>query len=426
MATAQVLRRGVPASAVALLTLAVAAVLAAAGAPAYAQPGCLPPGQVIAATPWAQKTLAPERVWPLATGVGVVVAVLDSGVDAAHPQLQSHVQPGADFLTDRRRPGTSDCVGHGTAVASLIAAQPADGTGFRGIAPDATILPVTVSEKEGLREDEQGRALSPADFAEALRWAVSQGATVVNLSVTFFADYPEVRDAVRFALDSNVVVVAAVGNLGRDANPTPYPAAYDGVIGVGAIDVTGQVLPESGHGPFVGLVAPGDQIVAATPGHGHATWRGTSFATPFVAGVAALVRQYWPTLTARQVAERLYATASPAPGGPGSPYYGHGIIDPYRAVTERLAAGPPRAAPSPVAPGVDPFAVADRAQSQQRWRTALIASGAGGVIAVAVVTMLAVRRSGRRQHWRPTRAQPLRPQPEDMDDGPAELFDVLR
>lgn len=409
-------------------------------APAYAAPRCLEPGKLLAPVPWHQKLLAPERAWPLATGAGVTVAVLDSGVEGRHPQLRGQVSAGADFLnaakpaakpaasgraaprTSRPNRGDTDCVGHGTAVASLIAARSAEGTGFQGVAPGASILPVVVSEKQGVTDREQGRATPPAEFAKALRWAVAQRARVVNLSVTFYSDHAEVRSAVQFALERDVVVVAAVGNLGGDGNPVPYPAAYPGVIGVGAIGGSGQVLPESGHGSFVDLVAPGDAIVAATLRSGHTTWRGTSFAAPLVAGSAALVRQYWPELDARQVADRLVATASPAPGGRNSPYYGNGVVDPYRAVTERFAPETARRAVDAVRYEPDHAAQQREQRQRQQWRGAVTVAGVGGGATLLVVAGAVALRNGRRRGWRPGRARPL-PVAPDVGDAPVRLFD---
>jgi type VII secretion-associated serine protease mycosin len=404
--------------------LATGILLLAPPPPAAAQGACVQPGEVIKPVPWHQKLLAPDRVWPLATGAGVKVAVLDSGVDANYPQLTGRVLPGQDFLYAKGGRGDKDCVGHGTAVASLIAAKRSADTGFRGLAPDAIILPGVVSEQESA--DQQGQsAVTPAEFANAIRWAVGQGAKVINLSLTFKVDYPEVREAVRAAVASDVVVVAAAGNAGRDGNPTPYPAAYDNVIGVGAVDQTGTVLPESGTGTFVDLVAPGDAIVAATPGHGHQAWRGTSFATPLVAATVALVRQYWPTLTAKQVTERLLATASPAPGGAQSARYGRGMVDPYRAVTERLISPAPKVKPTPIVRQVDPAEVERDRRARYQRRTALIVGTAATVIAALGMGGMWIRRRGRLQQWQPFRTALPPPPTEDPGEAPRQLFEEV-
>lgn len=392
-----------------------------AAVPGAARIDCLEPGPVLAPVPWAQKLLAPERAWGLADGAGVTVAVLDSGVDGSHPQLAGHVLRGRDFLNPGDGPGDRDCAGHGTAVASIIAGQVADDTGFRGVAPGVRILPVIVSERGG---DDQGGGVTPARFGAALRWAVDQGADVVNMSLSFAGDNPAVRTAVEYAARRDVVLVAASGNNARDGNPTPYPAANDGVLGVGGVDESGLVLGESGHGSYVDLVAPGEGITAATPRRGHAAgWKGTSFAAPFVSATAALVRQKHRDLSAARVAERLTATASPAPAGRNSPYYGAGVVDPYRAVADRLVTPAPRAEPTPIARHVDAAQVArERAEGRLRERALWLAGGALWLI-LLVLLAVGVHRWGRRQRWRPARAAPIRPPPDDAHDAPVKLFE---
>jgi subtilisin family serine protease len=153
--------------------------------------------------------------------------VIDSGVDRRHPQLSGRVLAGTDYL-DPGDDGTRDCAGHGTGVASVIAAAPRAGVAFRGLAPGARILPVRVSEQQVVDGRESGRTVSAAVFARAIRWAVDQGADVLNLSVVLYADDPAVRAAVAYAAERDVVVVAAAGNLHAEGDPRPYPAAYAG------------------------------------------------------------------------------------------------------------------------------------------------------------------------------------------------------
>ena len=415
--------RALAGAAVGLIGVALGVVGVPATA-ALAQAACVQPGNVIKPVPWAQKLLAPERVWPLTTGAGIKIAVLDSGVDAKHPQLgDARVLQGDDFLYTRNGPGNHDCVGHGTAVASLMVAKQSAETGFRGFAPDATVVPVIVSEKEGEDKQSQDSAVTPAVFAEAMRWAVDQKVKVMNLSLAFKSDYPEVRDAVKYAVSKDVVVIAAVGNFGADGNPTPYPAAYDDVIGVGAIDQNGEVLKTSGRGTFVDLVAPGDGIVAATPGHGHAAWSGTSFAAPFVSATAALVRQYYPQLSAKQVAARLLATASPAPGGPISQQYGRGVVDPLRAVTEQLGSPTPSTRPTPIVRSVDPETVEREHEAAHLNQVSLRIGAGAAIVALLALGAMLVRRSGRRQRWNPVRADPVVIADDDPEDAPTRLFD---
>lgn len=234
---------------------------AAARAPAAACPGpARQPAPAPAGVPWTLQRYDQNRLNALADGRGIVVAVIDSGVDARNPQLQGAVQAGPDQLDG----GDSalDCVGHGTGVAGIIAARPVAGSPFHGLAPAATILALRVSELvEGEDGSTTGRRGTPAGLAAAIHDAVSRGAKVINLSLVSYRDDEVVRDAVRFGVAHDVVVVAAAGNGAEQGNRTPYPAAYDGVVGVGAIGPDGRRVPTSQTGPYVDLVAPGSQVV---------------------------------------------------------------------------------------------------------------------------------------------------------------------
>ncbi|RZU72816.1 type VII secretion-associated serine protease mycosin [Micromonospora kangleipakensis] len=389
--------------ALAVLAAVVTAVLPAPPAAARAAPACsAPPAPVrpVVDQPWPQQRYAPDRLTPLATGAGVVVAVVDSGVDRRHPQLAGRVLDGADFL-DPGGDGTRDCAGHGTGVASIVAAAPRPGVAFRGLAPDARILPVRVSEQQVVDGRESGRTVGAADFARAIRWAVDHDADVLNLSVVLYADDPAVRSAIAYAVRRNVVVVAAAGNLHDSGDPRPYPAAYDGVLGVGAIGADGVRSPFSQTGPYVDLVAPGGDVLMAAPGQGHHPAEGTSYAAPFVAATAALLRQYRPELTGSEVARRIVGSTDPAPGrGDG---YGAGVLNPYRAVTETpgpVTGRPGRAAALPVG-GTDPAAAAHRARRATARHRALLVAGVAGATATVLVLLAVVLPRGARRRWRP-------------------------
>ena len=355
-------------------------------------------------TPWEDQVYAPGRLATFATGRGVRVAVIDSGVDAGHPQLRENVGAGRDFLHGEPD-GRKDCLGHGTAVASIIAARPSRDTGFQGVAPDAEIVPIRISEQteidgDGDGVDDRG---TPAQFAAAIDFAVDQDVQVINLSLVMTTDNALVEQAVARALASGVVVVAAAGNRGgdKDGNPTPYPAAYPGVIGVGAVTADGTRAPYSQHGKYVDLVAMGDGVTVAARAGGHRVDQGTSFAAPFVAGTAALIRQRFPELTPAQVEQRLEATADPAPGGTRSDDYGFGLLNPYRAVTQSLGpATRPTAAPKVMHPE-DPavVALAQRRENAQNRALVFAAVGAGLVLLIAAVAVIA--RRGRRRGWQP-------------------------
>jgi membrane-anchored mycosin MYCP len=366
------------------------------------------PSATTTAVPYAQQLYDVDHLAPMATGAGIRVAVIDSGVDTKHPQLRARgaVTAGRDFLRDAAD-GRQDCNGHGTMVASLIAARKVPGTPFHGLALDATIVPVRVSEQtETADGTEVGDAASVQRFAEAIAWAADPDggdADVINLSLTTRTDNPDVRDAVATAIKRGVVVVAATGNDGakQRGNPTPYPADYPGVIGVGAVDNTGQVLAFSGHGRFVDIVAPGERLTAAARRGGQTEFAGTSAATPLVAATAALILQRYPGSTPDQVTQRIIATADPSPAGGFSGEYGYGILNPYRAVTESLNTAP---RPTRTVEAVRPADPAELAALQRRAasrRTALIFAGAGGSAALLIGLTAATIRAGRRRGWHP-------------------------
>jgi len=372
-------------------------------APARAEASCTPPpapGQQITGVPWPQARYDLRRLTGIADGAGITVAVIDSGVDAAHPQLAGAVLPGEDLLSPGGT-GRSDCVGHGTAVASIIAAAPAAGTDFAGVAPRARILPFRVTEREVVDGHPQGRDAPPGGLARAIRDAAGH-AQVINLSLAQEEDDPQLRAAIGYAVARDVVVVAAAGNEHRDSgtDPPSYPAGYPGVLGVGAIDQNGVRLARSQVGGYVSLVAPGSGVVAAAPGEGLARYDGTSFAAPFVAATAALIRGYYPGIHADEVVARILATTDPAPGGRPSAAYGYGILNPYRAVTDQLATGlPPVSRPAALAPPAGPGAPVP---SPARGTALLLALG--GILLASLIGLVAtVLPHGAARHWRPGR-----------------------
>ncbi|GIG55885.1 type VII secretion-associated serine protease [Longispora fulva] len=396
------------------LPIAVALLAVAVASPAAAAP---PPGAChdpegpharIQQVPWAQQTLDPRRAWPYSRGAGVLVAVIDSGVDADHPQLRrpGKVRPGRDFHLPGALPGAFDCVSHGTAVASIIGADPVPDVGFHGVAPDAELLAVRISDRDVGDRGELLR-INPQAVADGIRYAADQGARVINLSLAGQSDFPAIREAVAYAVARDALVVAAAGNAQRDAGELPsFPAGYDGVLGVGAVDINGARLPDSQIGGYVGLVAPGAKVVGATRVDGHAYLDGTSFAAPFVAGTAALVRAAWPALSAPEVARRLKATASPARGGRDSRAFGAGLVDPYRAVTDGLDLARPTTRPGYVARPPDQARLDREARDRHVLTTARGLAGVAGGTGALVAVLAAVFARGRRRGWRPGWAVP--------------------
>ncbi|WP_424184567.1 type VII secretion-associated serine protease mycosin [Actinokineospora sp. G85] len=410
------------------ITVALAAAFLAAASPsATAAPpegACRdaePAHPVVQELPWAQRLFDLASTWRHSTGAGVTVAVVDSGVDAEHPQLRGRVLPGRDFFLVGELRGDFDCGSHGTAAASIVVAAPAPGVGFRGVAPDARVLPVRITDRE-LNESGEPVPINPDAVAAGIRHAADQGAKVINLSLSGYGDFRAIREAVHHAQAKDALVVAAVGNRQESGSWPSFPAAYDGVLGVGSVDNAGARAQGSQVGDYVDLVAPGVDVLAATRVGGHDYWSGTSFAAPFVAGTAALVRAAHPRLTAPQVAERLLATAAPARGGPDSPEYGAGLVDPYRAVTERLSDRGPLALPVVAPPPVDPAAVREAAWWRDTGASAKLGAGlVAVVIAVAAVLAWMLPR-GRRGRWAPRRAPGPRAARVREEQVPDEVF----
>lgn len=340
--------------------------------------------------PWAQRALGFSNVWPLTQGKGVTVAVVDSGVDYSR-QLAGRVT-----AIDLTKTGLADCVGHGTAVAAIIAASDlqAQGMPFEGVAPAARILSVKVNA-----EDTGSNLL----LAEGIRAAATLGAQVINVSITS-RDTPALRSAVEFALGKNVVIVAAGGNDGTSTGTGPfYPASYPGVLSVGAVDESGALAPFSDRKSRVAVTAPGVNVTSAFPGgYQQDDLTGTSYATPFVSGVVALMRSLYPQLTAQQVVARIEATAD---GGTG-PGTGYGLVSPVEAVTAILGgqSGQPGPSPSPLATA--PVPVSRTLPPDPTTGVALAAVGGSLGVAALVVIGAVIGSAGRRRRWRSGRPRP--------------------
>lgn len=299
---------------------------------------------------WALDMMRTPTAWNSATGAGVVVAVIDSGVDSTHPDLRGALVAGKNTRSDRGdySDPTSDPNGHGTHVAGIIAARSGNGEGISGVAPDAAIMPVKALDAEG--------AGFMSDVLEGIVWAADRGADVINMSLGG-PDATFTASAVSYAQSKGVVVIAAAGNEG--SSQLMYPAALPGVLAVAAVDQDGQPAGYSNHGAsWVDVAAPGTQITSTLPGGRYAAWSGTSMATPQVAGVAALIRSVAPAADAAAV---IMATAYDA-GSPGHDRaYGTGVVDAAAAVSRVAPALSPAAeSPTSEAPTAQP---ALRAQS---------------------------------------------------------------
>ncbi|MFE0253750.1 type VII secretion-associated serine protease mycosin [Streptomyces sp. NPDC059010] len=294
--------------------------------------------------PWALQRVMLDELWKQSMGEGVRVAVIDTGVDVKNPQLTPavDVKSGRNFLPPNLKDdngnkiergsenGTTDMVGHGTKVAGIIAARPAKGTGFVGLAPKATIIPIQQNDAEG-----HGDTTS---LARAINYAANEAkAKVINISQdTANAVKPssKLEQAVKNALAKGIVIVASAGNDGLGGNlKKTYPASYDGVLAVAAADRNNERAYFSQSGEFVDVAAPGVDMVSTVPIGGHCSDNGTSFSAPYVAGVAALIKAKHPTWTQEQITAQIMQTAERSIPGHDR-LVGWGVVDPVRALTE--------------------------------------------------------------------------------------------
>ncbi len=273
-----------------------------------------------------------DRVWANQKGSPeVVVAVIDSGIDASHPEFAGRLVPGYDFTEkEPKAGGTEDGYGHGTHCAGVIGAAAGNGTGIAGIAPGCKLMPVRIFNNSG--NTTTGAATA------AVIWAVDHGAKVINASWGSTLVNQASHDSYQYALDKDVVFVAAVGNSGKN-DAKSYPGASPGVIGVSATNASDRWASFSTWGDWVSLAAPGEGILSTYPmskGNGYRIMQGTSMAAPLVAGAAALVRSQYPHLTQAQVKARLEKTAKDVIQPGIDPYSGHGRVDVARAILDPL------------------------------------------------------------------------------------------
>jgi subtilisin family serine protease len=288
-------------------------------------------------------------VWGATTGTGVTVAVIDSGVDPDHPDLKGNLLPLIDEVAARGRKDVSagrdyagkDGNGHGTHVAGLIGATANDGYGIRGAAPGVKILPIKVTSAQGETDD--------VTISKGIFDAVDQGAHVINLSIGGPDPSLLLLEALNYAFARGVTVVIAAGNEARDVN---YPAAFDGVIAVGALTNTGLVTSYSNRGPKLVICAPGGgksgswegpALYATTPTYpcyitqtegnsqSFGLLAGTSMATPLVTAAVALILAKEPGLAPAQVRTRLAATATDLEASGYDERSGFGALDAKRA-----------------------------------------------------------------------------------------------
>jgi subtilisin len=251
--------------------------------------------------PWGVSRVEAPPAWEAATGAGVKVGIIDTGVDLNHPDLKPNLRAGVNLLRPGRPP--QDDNGHGTHVAGILAAA-RNRRGVVGVAPGAELYVVKAFDSTG-----NGRLSS---ILEGLDWCAGRGVRVVNLSFGMLHDSLALKRAVEKAYAAGVFLVAAAGNLGR-ADSVTVPGRYPQVVAVSALTREGGLAPFSSFGPEVDVIAPGENILSTYPG-GYRTLSGTSMAAPHVSGVAALALELEPRLTPAALRQLLRSRCRPVPG----------------------------------------------------------------------------------------------------------------
>jgi membrane-anchored mycosin MYCP len=336
---------------------------------------CVFGGDIIKSTPWSLQRVLLDQLREQATGKGVTVAVIDTGVDDSNAQLRGAMAAGGkDYVG--KTDGTEDIEGHGTRVAGIIAARGIKGTGFAGIAPEAKILSLRYTGAE----EKQGDS---GTMSAAISDAVAKGAKIINISsdTAKKQDNAKLRSAVAAAVNAGALIVAASGNDGADGKSAKtYPASYPGVLAVAASDRNDERAFFSQAGDFVDIAAPGVGMVSTVPKGGQCTADGTSFAAPYVAGVAALLKEKHPTWSAAQITARIQESAQRPGRGPNR-YLGWGVVDPVAALSDESTPGTTPQPDPPVKAGSGeaiPMAVTmGETEAEQERRVATYVMGAG-------------------------------------------------
>ncbi|MFD2372056.1 S8 family peptidase [Brevibacillus sp. GCM10020057] len=265
---------------------------------------------------WNLPLIGMEQSWDVSEGSNdVIVAVVDTGVDMNHPEFKGKLVKGYNVLEDNDKP--QDDNGHGTHVSGIIAARTNNRDGIAGMTWKSKLMPI-----KAIGADGSGSAV---DIARGIYWATDHGAEVINLSVGNYTSSAVLKEACRYAYDHNVVMVAASGN---DASDQPsYPAAYEEVLSVAAVDHLKERADFSNFGDYVDVAAPGVDIPSTYIDNDYASLSGTSMACPHVAALAALVRSVHPDMKNSDVMELIRKSAEDL-GPPGhDQLYGYGMID---------------------------------------------------------------------------------------------------
>ncbi|MBK6281012.1 MAG: S8 family serine peptidase [Gammaproteobacteria bacterium] len=285
-------------------------------------PSATTPNDTRYGSQWHLPKIQAPASWDSSKADNIVIAVLDTGVDAAHPDLSGKLLPGWNAVDGGY--DTSDMHGHGTAVAGTAAAQTDNANGVAGVAWNAAILPVRITNRS------DGYAYW-SDVARALTWAADQGADVANISYGV-TNSATVANAAQYMRSKGGLVVVAGGNDGADAGYANNPH----MITVSATDSADAKASWSNYGAFIDVAAPGVSIQTTSRGGGYGNWSGTSFASPVTAGAVALIMAANPALSADQV-EAVLKDSADKIAGDLHPYYGYGRINVANGVSMAMS-----------------------------------------------------------------------------------------
>ncbi|WP_405538586.1 type VII secretion-associated serine protease mycosin [Streptomyces sp. NBC_00075] len=367
----------------------------------------------IRAQQWALDAMHTQEAWRTTKGKGITVAVLDTGVEADHPDLVGNVLAGKDMVGFGASRGDAAWARHGTAMAGIIAGHGHgydNDDGVMGIAPEAKILPVRVILEDGDSARGKARNTRGNALAEGIRWATDQGADVINLSLgdDSKSAHPEPAEdeAVQYALEKGAVVVASAGNGGDKGDHISYPAAYPGVIAATAVDKYGTRAFFSTRRWYATVSAPGVDVVIAAPDERYYEGWGTSAAAAFVSGAVALIKAAHPGLTPAQIKKLLEDTARNSPDGGRDDSRGYGFIDPAAAIKAAGKLKPEQLKSAEYGKeyfGTGPDAAPEKEDSAG-W-AGPVAGGLGALLLIAAVTL-----------WRGRRRTVVQPAHDSYDD----------
>lgn len=270
---------------------------------------------------WNLPLIKADKAWQINTGdPKIKIAVIDTGVDLNHPDLEGKLTEGMNMLDPSEPP--QDDNGHGTHCAGIIAARTNNLEGIAGVDWGSKIMPIKAMDAEG-----SGTAV---DIADGIYWATDHGANVISLSLGEYSDSDYLHQAIRYAYDKGVAIFAAMGNDGI-SDPS-YPAAYPEAIAVAANDENSETASFSNYGPHTSVTAPGVAIPSTYPDRRYVALSGTSMATPHVAGVAGLIKSINPSLNPDAMRKILQDTADDLGPKGHDDYYGYGQINVAKAL----------------------------------------------------------------------------------------------